>query len=691
MKTIIGVVSILVILGVGACTTAPKPLNRNLAKSLDNMDKMNLIRSDYAPGEITKLCDAAMEDAKARFDEIAKTPASERTFDNTVLAFESAAADLNDIAQPLTFMGYVHTDKEIHAEGSACEEKLGPFYVSIMSRKDLYDVLKEATPRSVKEKRLFSETLRDFEKAGLKLPEEKLAQVKELKQRLAVLESQFGTNLNNDTSQIVFDAGELTGVSPDFLNRLKKTPDGKFIVTAKAADYTHVMENAANGETRRRMLDLYLNRQAETNTKLLEQAIVLRQRIKDLMSYKTWADYRTDGRMAKDSETVLKFLNGLKEKLALRNRQDVAKLLKYKKELEPTATAVKAWDINYLAYQIKKRDYNLDDEKIKEYFPADRVIAGVFDIYSKLLGVKFEEVKDSRVWGTGVKLYEIKDSQAGFVVGYFYADLFPREGKYPHFAAFPLIGGRLTREGYRYPVAAMVGNFNPPSGDKPSLLKHDEVETFFHEFGHIMHQTLTRAPYASLSGTNVAQDFVEAPSQMLENWAWSPKVLALISGHYLDPAKKLPNQIVKKMIEAKDFNQGYFYTRQLMLGLLDMTYHTSVGEVDTTAVYDRLYKELVGVDPIPGGHFQAGFGHLMGGYDAGYYGYLWSEVYAQDLFTRFDVKAKRDHLLDPKVGKMYREIILERGRMVEPLELLREFLGREPNSDAFFKRLGIKS
>ena len=684
-------------LGVGACATAHKGKGRipNGGSSVADkvgIGKDRLLRFEFAPGEVTQYCDAAMEEATVKLDEIAKIPANERTVENTLLAFEAATAELNDIAQPLTFMGYVSTDQKIHDEGQACEEKLGPYFVGLMSRRDLYNAIKDAKTRNPQEVRLLSETLRDFKKAGMDLSDENLAKVKALNEQLAVLQSQFSSNLNNDTSTVEYDANELEGVSPDFMKRLQKAPSGKLIVTTKTPDYTHVAENAKSGETRRKMYIAYLNRQADKNVKLLEQAVQLRQQIATIMGFKTWADYRTWGRMAKDADTVMSFLNGLKGKLAQRNRDDLAKLLKFKKELDPSAQKLDMWDINYLAYQLKKRDYSLDNEMIKEYFPAEKVIAGVFKIYEKLLGVRFQEVKDGKLWSTGVKLFEIHDAKDDHLIAHFYTDFFPRPLKYGHFAAFSLVLGHAAKDGsYQKPVSAMVGNFNPPSGDKPSLMDHQEVETFFHEFGHIMHQTLTKAPYASLSGSNTAQDFVEAPSQMLENWAWSPKILEHLSSHY-KTGKPLPKKIIKKMIEAKDFNQGYFYTRQLMLGLTDMTYHISHGPVDTTAVYNNLYRELIGVEPLEGTHFQAGFGHLMGGYDAGYYGYLWSEVYAEDMFTRFAPHGlfKRDHLQDPKVGVQYRRTVLEKGRMVEALDLLREFLGREPNSEAFFKRLHIK-
>jgi thimet oligopeptidase len=216
-------------------------------------------------------------------------------------------------------------------------------------------------------------------------------------------------------------------------------------------------------------------------------------------------------------------------------------------------------------------------------------------------------------------------------------------------------------------------------------LSHGEVEVLFHEFGHIMHQTLTQAPYASLSGTSVAQDFVEAPSQMLENWVWDPGILKIISGHYKDPSKPLPEGLMTQLIKTREFNQGYTYSRQLLFGIFDMTVHTSQKEIDPTETYKKLYKQLLKMDPLPDTHFPATFGHLMGGYDAGYYGYLWSKVYAEDMFTQFE----KAGLTNSEVGRRYREVILEQGDVYPADVLVAKFLKRKPNNKAFFKRLGI--
>jgi thimet oligopeptidase len=647
-----------------------------------------VIRYDYKNNEITELCDQAIAQARRQLDEVAATAPGARTLDNTLLKLEESLAVLGDATGPLTFMGYVSRDADLRKEGEECEKKMGLFGVEIMTRKDLYNAIKDQKARNRDEARLLSETKLSFEKHGMGLDDAKLAELRGLQQKLTTLETEFSANLNNDTTSVELSEGELEGVPASTLARFKKSSDGKLIVTTKYTDYEQVMENAKNSETRRKMLMAYTNRAGEANTKLLEEAVQLRQKIASLLGYKTWADYRTSDRMAKSGQAVEKFLNNLKTKLRQRNQADLAKLLKFKKELDPQADHLDSWDLVYLAYQLKKRDYQLDDEQIREYFPSDFVIRQMFGVYSQLLGVRFEKIENADVWAPDVSLYKILDGKSGALVAYFYTDFTPREGKYGHAAAFPLISGRrLAGGGYSRPVAAIVANLNPPSGGKPSLLNHGEVETIFHEFGHIMHQTLTRAPYASLSGSGVKQDFVEAPSQMLENWVWERPVLNRLSGYYKDTSRKLPPEILKKMLKARDFNEGYYYTRQLLLGLFDLDIHTAKGPVDVTRTYDDLYEKILGVAPLKGNHFVAGFGHMMGGYDAGYYGYLWSQVFAEDMFTRF----QGGKLLSSRVGAEYRKDILEPGNMKDPLALVTKFLGRKPNQKAFLRKLGIRN
>jgi thimet oligopeptidase len=650
-----------------------------------------VIKYDYKPKEILNLCNDQMKLTDSRVEEILKIPTAQKNFENTILALETTLADLSENTTPATFMNYVSLNKEVRTEAEQCESLLGQYGVGLTSRRDVYDAFVAADKNTnhkdldTSQKRLIEETSKAFRKNGLFLADDQLKKVKELRQKMTALETQFSSNLNEVTDFIEVTKAETEGLPEAMVARLEKLPNGNFKVTVKASDYVQFMENAKSSDARKRMAEKWDNRAAESNTKIFQEVLGLRREVAKLLKFKNWADYRIEDHMAKDSKTVNQFLESLRSKLEKKNKEDQAQLLKLKKEMEPGATKLNAWDGTYYANQLKKKDYSVDDEAIREYFPSDRTVEKMFEIYSTLFGVKFVQVANAKVWSPDVKLYEIHDSKTGEFIAYFFTDFIPREGKYGHAAAFTLRSGRMVDGKYRTPISAIVANFNPPSNGRPSLLSHDEVETLFHEFGHIMHQTLTKAPYASLSGTSVAQDFVEAPSQMLENWVWDPKILKMISGHYKDTSKTLPEDLMKQLIKTRDFNKGYFYTRQLLFGIFDMAVHTSPTDIDATETYKSLYKKLVGIDPLKDTHFPATFGHLMGGYDAGYYGYLWSEVFAEDMFTQFE----KAGLTNSEVGRRYREDILEEGDVYPASELLEKFLKRKPNNKAFLKRLGI--
>lgn len=635
-----------------------------------------LIKHEYKKDEISKLCDSAL----AEFDSVLGDVEDSYHLDTLL-------TDLSDELTPVVFMAYVSTDANARDEASKCEEKYSKFMVDVFTRRELYEKVKPTQAKSPEDEVFLREMRRSFEQNGMALSDEKLAAFKKLKAELAELEAQFSKNLNEDTTTVEFSSDELKGVTESFLQRLKKSKAGKYIVTTKSTDYIQVMENASNPKTRERMERAYSSRAGIVNSRLLAQAANLRAKLAAMLGKKTWAEYRIEGRMATSPQEVLSVLNGLQKQLKPRLEKDKKILLEAKRQMESAkAKTIESWDTRYFTNQVKKRDYSLDDEEIREYFPKDHVMAGVFDIYSKILGVKFREIKNAKTWSEGVSLYETRDAETGEVLSYFFTDYVPRTGKYGHAAAFTLIQGRQLPDGtYSKPISAVVANFTPPAGGKPSLLTHDEVETLFHEFGHIMHQTLTTVPHGSVSGTSTARDFVEAPSQMLENWVWDAEMLKNLSGHYKDTKKKLPDALIEKMLAAKDFQQGYFYSRQIMLGKTDLAIHMSKNVKDVNKVYERVYRQTLGIEPLKDTQWMAGFGHMMGGYDSGYYGYIWSEVYAQDMFTAFE----KAGLLNEEVGRRYRTTILEQGGMYEAMDLITEFLGRKPNNEAFLRKLGI--
>ncbi|MGZ3722473.1 MAG: M3 family metallopeptidase, partial [Bdellovibrionales bacterium] len=592
---------------------------------------------------------------------------------------------------PLILMKNVSTSEDTRKESQDCSQLIAEFTNDVGTRRELYLAIKDQKGRNSDEKRLHSEALKDFEHNGMKLSDENLKKFRELSDKLSNLQLAFGNNIRNDNTEVLFTAEELTGVRADYLNELKKNDKGLYRVPTREPDFLEVMQKVPNADARKKMITAFYNRGGDANIKLLEQAILVREEIAKLLGFKTWADYKISDRMAKTSSAVMTFLNGLRGQLSAQNKIDIAELLKFKQEIEPGATVVNQWDIPYLSYQLQSKRFQINLDQVREYFPADVVIPGMLQVYSDMLGVKFKEMPQAKVWAPEVKQYAIHDKKDDRLIGFFYLDLYGRPGKYTHAACANVISGRRMKDGkYNYPISVIYANLSSPTKGKPSLLTYadrGEVVTLFHEFGHAMHGTLTRAPYASLAGTNVKRDFVEAPSQMLENWVYRPEILDRLSGHYLDHAKKIPADMQKTLIALKDFQQARIYTRQLLLGTFDMTINMQNGPVDTLKTYETLYHEITSDTQMPGIKFPASFGHLMGGYDAGYYGYLWSKVYAEDMFTIFD----KAGVTSPAAGLRYRTTILERGNMEEPMVLVKKFLGREPNSKAFLKSLGVKN
>ena len=644
------------------------------------------IRGTYAAGEIQCLCQESIAKARARLDSVGARSPGRRTFANTMLEFENANADLGDETNPLYFMREVTPSQAMHDEAVECLNALTAFGVEMGARKDLYAALKDQAPEpgaigAEGQARLARLTVQGFESSGLKLPDLELRQLTALEQTLADLQNQYSDNLAQDHPSITVTVAQSVGMTADFLARQPRSATGDYLIAVTEPNTGEVMQKASNGDTRRRYQLAFTNLGGQKNVDLLNRAVAIRADVAHRLGYATYADEATDGHMAKNAKTVNAFLDDLRVKLQPRVQPELASLLTYKKKLEPAAVELFPWDVSYVSYQIRKNELKVDEDEIAQYFPADVVTKGLFEIYSQMLSVSFREVVGATSWAPGVKLYEIHDERTGDspLIAYFYADLVPRPLKYNHAAAFTLIQGRALPGpfpgiGYNKPVSAIVANLTPGTAGRQPLLTHDDVVTFFHEFGHIMHQTLTKAPFASLSGTSVARDFVEAPSQMLENWVWQPEILAKLSGHWQDHARKLPQDLLDQLLKARDFNQGTAYAKQTLLARFDMALHLlPVGApVDSQATYDGMYFETVGMRPLAGNRFPANFGHLMGGY-------------AADMFTQFS----GGHTLDPAVGARYRTEILEKGNMVDADVLVDTFLGRPFSNAAFLRKLGI--
>lgn len=612
-----------------------------------------------------------------------------RTFANTVEALDFSGEDLSRTGSWLALLMNVLPHGKARVQAKDALDFLEAQAIELEFDPGVHKALKELAelkPKLVGErKKLFTEMLRDYRRMGLELPTVKQKQVKVYAKQLAKLASDFRTNINNYQDHILVSREELEGLSENYINGLQQVK-GKYKVSLEYPDYVPFMENAHNEARRAELSHKYLKKGGKKNIGVLKKMVLVRDKCARLLGYKNHAHYILEVRMAKTPEAVKKFLQSLVKPLRPKVAKEFLHLEKLKQKLSHNSRAkLASHDIAYTINQDKKLRYGVDEELVRQYFPLEVVTNGMFKIYEQLLGVKFKQISGIPTWHKDVTTYSVSEKATGKLIAYFFLDLFPREGKYGHAAVFPIISGlQLPGGDYQKPLVSMVANFNKPSKTQPSLLSHHEVETYFHEFGHVVHSLLTEARYGSQSGFSVPRDFVEAPSQMLENWVWDKKMLSLLSGHYKNKKQKLPDSLLKKMMAAKQHMVTYTSIRQLTFGTFDIILHTETVK-DIAGLYAKLVKQFTGLSLPKDQIFPAGFGH-MDGYDAGYYGYMWSKVFASDMFTRF----QKHGLLNTKVGHDYRKFILAPGGSEEAINLVSKFLGRKPNNKAFLKEIGVK-
>ncbi|KAE9363181.1 putative Saccharolysin [Stipitochalara longipes BDJ] len=691
-----------------------------------------------APPLFTATKDSLMEDAKKivqgtreLLDKIAKDiKPTEATFTNIVLPI---AHDEDNAALSSRIIGFyqaVSTDSELRDASSKAEEMMDEFNIEASMREDIFKLVDAAWKREAEKteldgesKRLLEKEWKSYVRNGLGIEKgPKRDRFKEIKKRLSQIQIEFQKNLNEENNGIWFTRKELEGVPEDVLETFEKGTgdnEGKLRFTFKYPDLFPTLKFALDSETRQKVFIENENK-CNANVPLFKEAVVLRDEAARLLGYPDHASFRIEDKMAKTPKTVNDFLGDLRIQLAPGGKKEVEHLLELKKEdlksrgLEHEDDGnYYLWDSRFYNRMMVEKEFSIDEQEIAEYFPLQSTIQGMLHIFEELFGFVFIEIDgedrtklsttgkgEDIAWHEDVKIFSVWDDEGegGGFVGYLYLDLHPRPGKYGHAANFSLQPGFILPNGTRrYPATALVCNFSKPTETKPSLLKHDEVVTLFHELGHGIHDLAGRTKYARFHGTSVVRDFVEAPSQMLENWCWTPSQLKSLSNHYLSGAK-IPDDLIEKQISAKHVNDALFNLRQLHFGIFDMTVHTPKTHEEAenfklSALYNDLRTEIAGLKgpEVQGlksdwGNGQATFGHLIGGYDAGYYGYLSSQVYSTDMFYSV---FKKDPM-NKEEGRRYRHMVLEKGGSQEEMKTLEDFLGRKPSSDAFYQELGLK-
>jgi thimet oligopeptidase len=638
---------------------------------------------NLTPEQITSTCTAQI----AAFDTAVKRIMAlrgQRTFSNTLLSLENAESDLNDRLVAESFLFNMAIDKPVRDASDRCNVAQSDYFSAFGARPDVYralvDVQRSGTARTDAAKKLLEFYIVSARQSGAGLSAEKRKSFIALSNELTALASKWRETLNNDAATLNITAEQAQSLPPEFVKMMTHNTDDTYTVKVDESTVTPFMQNERDAVARKAYFVAYNNR-AVANVAVLENAIRVRYHLARLLGYDSWAAYRLADRMAKTPERVLTFERSLDAKLMPQAKLDLAGLAHIKaQDLGDATASIDPWDVTYYNNQLVKTKYSVDEQAIRQYFPVNVVVDRIMNLYHKILGVTFVKVPDPKAWAPDVISYNVFDTKSGRFIGTTYFDLYPRPGKFSHFANWPLLPARKLPDGtYRPPVTAILGNWPRPAPGSPALLSHEDVITFFHEFGHNLAALLGTAPYETLSD-GFRQDFVEAPSQMLENFMWQPSILKEVSSN-VTTGSPLPDDLIAKMIAARYVNEAYFTTGQIKLGMVDMAYHSSGPKVDTTAVWGQISSQYTPLAMVPGTHPQASFGHLFG-YDAGYYSYLWALVYAQDMFTAF----QKGGLENPAVGLRYRQTILEPARTYEPDAEVRSFLGRPMSTDAFYKQ-----
>lgn len=683
------------LLPLGLVAAPLKSLQEFQKRAAANHAEIRVPQFETSAEQISAAGKSAIAFGEAALDRIAKQDPKKATFESTFVALDNASSDVGLVAARLDFIQKTSTQSALRDAAEEAVKSLNQWGVGIQYREDVYQAIKAFAATQPKlsgeDQRLFDFTLRDYRRAGLDLPAEKRKEVETLRKELTGLETDYETNILKTKAPMTFKKAELAGVPESFLTQAKTGDDAYTVMINVTPQRMKVLENCSVEETRKKVTEVEYNMAKDVNLPLFNHLVALRNEIALKLGYASWDDYQIEVKMAKSGPGATKFIEDLVKGIQPKFDAEVAELRKLKAaETNNPNAQIALWDWRYYQNQLMKQRYTVDTEALRVYFPYQRTLEGMFAIYQSIFGLKFEQVEAPYVWADGVTLWAVTDAKSGDPMGLFYLDMFPRDGKYNHFAEFGIQPGWVQPNGtFLRPTVALVCNFTPANGETPSLLDHREVETLFHEFGHCMHAILTQAKRARFAGTAVPGDFVEAPSQMLENWTFDKSVLDTFAADYRDPSKKVPVEILNRMKEVRLATIAVFYRRQFSFGLLDLAVHAPhapAEKVDTQAVTNKVLTDVFFAVPNDS-FFVAFFGHLASGYDAGYYGYAWADDIAADMASVFE---KSPHgYLDQDTGLRLRQEVYSRGDSRDVNVSIEKFLGRPHTHEAFLQKLGI--
>ncbi len=623
--------------------------------------------------EIGPRCQQGLSDLGQQISALEKIqPQSEAGAAEFLKGWNRLQIELENLHGPMALLSQVSPDANVRKNADACSMNVQRFITDLFQNEKLYRNMRIMRVNDDEERKLRQDIVSAYEDAGVSLTTEKRNRVKQILARLAEIDQEFSRNIRDNKTKLVFTPEEMQGMSKEYLANIQRDGQGNYLLGFSYPEYIPFMQYADNDKARERYRFAFINRGTSANIQLLQEAVNLRHEMAMLSGYRSYADFALRRRMAKKPGPVNKFLDNVESIVVPAEKKELDELRAFKAQQRGilfSESEIKHWDTNYWQQRVKESRYNIDQNALRQYFPTHASMDWVMGLSSKLYGIEFKKA-DVPVWHSDVVYYDVIDKASGKQIGGIYLDIFPRDGKYGHAAAFPVQGSSTTEN--RQPISVLVTNFNRIGLDL------DELETMLHEFGHVLHGVLSNTRFVDQSGTSVERDFVEAPSQMYEEWAHNYDALSTLPAYCTNACPAVDRDMLKRLNESRKFGQGILYSRQVLYAKYDMALHS-----DKPGDVMKTWMEMEG-DTVqgydPGTQFPGQFGHVVGGYSAGYYGYLWSKVLALDMLSRFNGK-----LMDPQVGQFYRKTILEKGSELPADRMVRYFLGRSPDSTAFYE------
>lgn len=664
--------------------------------------------SKIKPEHVKPAVEQAIADCK---QSIAKALAdnNEYTYQNIIEATDDSDDRLSKLWSPVGHLNSVLNSDELREAYESCLPLLSEYSTFVGQHEGLYQAFKAIAERddfselSTAEQKVITNGLRDFKLSGIALSDEDKKRYGEIVARLSELGSQFSNNLLDATHAFtvnITDEAELSGLPESALMAAREQAQAKeksgWLFTLDIPSYLPVMMYCDNQALREKLYKAYVTRASDQgpnagefdNSEIMNETLSLRDELAKLLGFEHYAEKSLATKMAETPAQVISFLEDLATKSKAQGENDLNELQAFAKE-SFNVDKLEPWDLTYYSEKLKQSRYAISDEDLRPYFPQERAVSGLFEVVKRLFGLSIQEREGVDVWHKDVKFYDVFDSNEN-LRGSFYLDLFARENKRGGAWMDDCVGRRkLNDNSVQLPVAYLTCNFNGPVGDKPALFTHDEVVTLFHEFGHGIHHMLTQVDASAVSGINgVAWDAVELPSQFLENWCWQPEALSFISGHY-ETGEPLPQEMLDKMLAARNFQSAMQMLRQLEFSLFDFKMHAQYQGADTgyiQAILNEVRDQYAVVKAPEFNRFQHSFGHIFaGGYAAGYYSYKWAEVLSSDAFARFE----EEGIFNKETGQSFLNNVLEKGGSEEPMALFKAFRGREPEVDALLRHSGI--